>query len=169
MNRIDRPALLEIAKDDHTTNSVIMTYISIVGMSDMDEETGYPTIENYTTYKLAKYMKEKMPFMNESSIRFAINRLHEQKSIGYLDQEKTKLVIFNFTCSHMKSDEFFKSDGYIRLHHFFFSKKFYDVSLRSKRLAFILASRLNNNPTKDVKLNFKSKKILKHFQTGVRI
>lgn len=158
MNRIDRPALLEVATADDTTNTVLMTYISIVGMSNMDEETGYPTIENYTTYKLAQYIIEKMPFMNESSVRFAIKRLHEQNVIGYMDEKETRLAIFNFTCAHIKSDMDFKSDGYVTIPHYFFTEKFYSTSLRAKRLAFILTSRLNGNPSKDVNLNFKSEK-----------
>ena len=158
MNKVDRQAVIDLVENKRTTNLGMTTYFSAIAMSKLDEETGYPVIDMYTTYKLYKNMKDKMDHINESSVALAVKRLIEQGFFDYLDEEKTKLAILNSGSGHIKSDKYFKSKGYITLHHFFFSKKFFDLKLRSKKLALLVICRLNNCSVKTVKINFKSMK-----------
>lgn len=164
MNKVDRQAVIDLVEDSITTNIGITTYFSAIAMSKFDKKTGYPVIDRYTTYKLYKNMKDKMDYINESSVRLAVNRLVEQGYFAYLDEEKTKLAILNSGAGHIKSDEHFKSKGYITLHHFFFSRKFFDLTLRAKKLALIVICRLNNCSVKTVKINFKSVKNSETFE-----
>lgn len=156
MNKVDRQAVIDLVEDKATTNLGIITYFSAIAMSKLDEETGYPVIDRYTTYKLYKNMEDKMDYISESSVRLAVHRLIEQGYLDYLDEEKTKLAILNSGSGHIRSDKYFKSKGYIALHHIFFSKKFFDLSLRSKKVSLLVICRLNNCAVKTVKINFKS-------------
>lgn len=158
MNKVDRQAIMDLVEDKDTTNLGITTYFSAIAMSKLDEETGYPVINMYTTYKLCKNMQDKMDYISESSVRLAVKRLIKQGYFAYLDEEKTKLAILNSGSGHIKSDEYFKSKGYITLHHLFFSKKFFDLRLCTKKLALIAMCRLNNCSVKTVNINFKSMK-----------
>lgn len=158
MNKVDRQAIKDIVEDKRTTNLGIITYFSAIAMSKLDDETGYPVIDRYTTYKLYKNMQDKMDHINESSVALAVKRLTEQGYFDYLDEDKTKLAILNSGAGHIKSDKYFKSQGYITLHHFLFSKKFFDMKLRTKKLALLVICRLNNCSVKTVKINFKSMK-----------
>lgn len=169
MNIIDRPALLELAKHDTITNLGIITYISILAISKLDEETGYPTIKKHTTYKLFKNMKDKMYFINESSVRLAIRRLIEQGFITYMDPEETEIAVLNSGAGHIRSEEHYKSSGYMTLHHLFFNKEFFDLSLPAKKIALIVLPRLDNSPTKHANLNFKSKKNPESFHKWCKI
>ena len=85
-------------------------------------------------------------------------RLTQQGFIAYMDEDKKELALLNSGVGHIKSDENFKAQGYIRMHHFFFSKMFFDLPLPCKKIALILASRFDGSATSSVKLNFKSKK-----------
>lgn len=158
MNKIDRQALNDLVEDSNSTKVSIITYLSIIAISKLDKETGYPVIESFNIYKLYKNMKDKMHYINESSIRLAIDRLISQGFIDYLDEEKTVLIVINSGSGHIKSDKYFKSKGYITLHHFFFNNKFFNLSLRAIKLALIVVARLNNCSVKTIKLNFKSRK-----------
>ena len=113
MNKVDRQAVIDLVEDKRTTNLGITTYFSAIAMSKLDEETGYPVIDRYTTYKLYKNMQDKMDYINESSVRLAVHRLVEQGYFAYLDEDKTKLAILNSGAGHIKSDDYFKSKGYI--------------------------------------------------------
>ena len=158
MNKVDRPAIIELSEHESTTNLSIITYLSVVGISKLDKETGYPTIEGYSTYCLYKYMNDNMKYIHQSSVRFAVKRLIEQGFLEYMDEEKTVLAVMNSGSGHMKSDEYFKSKGYITLHHFFFTKAFFDLPLKSKKLMLIIICRLNNSPSRSININFKSQK-----------
>lgn len=164
MNKVDRSAVMELVEDSEITSLCITTYFSAIAMSKLDKETGYPTIERYTTYKLYKNMKDKMYYTNESSVRLAVDRLIALGYFDYLDKEKTKLVILNSGIGHIKSNEYYKSKGYITMHHCFFNKVFFDLSLRAKKLALILTCRLNNSSIKEININFKSKKNPENFE-----
>lgn len=164
MNKVDRQAVMELVEDSEITSLCITTYFSAIAMSKLDKETGYPTIERYTTYKLYKNMKDKMYYINESSVRLAVGRLIDLGYFEYLDKEKTKLVISNSGIGHIKSDDYYKSKGYITMHHCFFNKIFFDLSLRAQKLALIVMCRLNNSYTKEININFKSKKNPKSFE-----
>lgn len=158
MNKVDRQAIIDLIEHNSTTGLGIITYLSAIGISKLDKKTGYPTIQRYTAYKLYKYMNDKMKYINESSVRLAVNRLIEQGFFAYLDEDKTTLVILNSGSGHIKSDLYFKSNGYITLHHFFFTETFFDLTLKSKKLALIIICRLNNCSVKTVNINFKSLK-----------
>lgn len=155
MNKIDRQAIVELIESEQTTNLSIVTYISAIAMSKYDKETEYPCIENFTVYKLYKNMKDKMHYINKSSVEKAFKRLIELNFFDFIDD---KLVILNSGSGHIKSDKYYKSKGYITLHHFFFNKVFFNLSLRAKKLALYFVSRLNNSVTKKEKVNFKSMK-----------
>lgn len=158
MNKVDRRAIMELVEDSGITSLCITTYFSAIAMSKLDKKTGYPTIKKYTTYKLYKNMKDKMYYINESSMRLAVDRLIDLGYFAYLDKEKTELAILNSGNGHIKSDENYKSEGYITMHHCFFNKIFFDLSLRAKKLALIVMCRLNNSYIKEININFKSKK-----------
>ena len=164
MNKVDRQAVIQLVEDKRITNIAIITYFSAIAMSKFDEEIGYPVIDRFTTYKLYKNMADKMSYINESSVRLAVHRLVEQGFFAYLDEEKTKLAIINSGSGHIKSDEHFKSKGYITLHHCLFSRTFFDISLRTKKLALLVMCRLNNCSVKPVNLNFKSMKNPESFE-----
>lgn len=167
MNKIDRQAIKDIIEDDKTTNLGIVTYLSAIGMSKFDKETGYPCIENFTIYKLYKNMKDKMQYINKSSVELAFKRLAEQDFFAYIEEDK--LAILNSGAGHIKSDDYYKSSGYITLHHFFFNKIFFNLSLRAKKLALYFVSRLNNSVTKKEKVNFKSNKNKETFDYWCKI
>lgn len=159
MNTIDRQAIKDLIEDEQTTNMSIVTYLSAVAMSKLDNETGYPTIYNFTVYKLYKNMKDKMDWINESSISLAFERLISQGFLAYLDEEKNILAILNSGSGHIPNDENYKSDGYIYLHHFFFNRIFYKLTLPAKKLALYFASRLDGDAAREpYPINFKSKK-----------
>ena len=158
MNKVDRQAITELVESRSTTSLGIITYLSAIAISKINKDTGYPTIENHTTYKLYKKMHDKMKYINESSVRLAVERLIEQGFFAYLDEDKTKLVILNSGSGHIKSDRHFKSKGYITLHHFFFTESFFNLSLKAKKLCLIIICRLNNSSVKSVNINFKSLK-----------
>lgn len=158
MYKIDRQAIIQLIKHQYTTSLGIVTYMSAVGISKLNKTTGYPTIEKFTIYKLYKNMKDKMYWINESSVNIAVKRLIEQGFLAFIDEDKTTLVILNTGVGHIKSDEYFKSDGYITMHHFFFSKIFFDLPLPAKKLALLMVSRLNGDAINSQKINFKSKK-----------
>lgn len=156
MNMIDRPAVDDLVELDNVTNVTIVTYMSIIAMSKFNEVTEYPTIENFTTYKLSKHMIDKMYYMGKSAIRLAVDRLIEVGFIEYNEEDKT-LIVLNSGIAHNPSEDLgYKSMGYITLHHFFFEKVFFDLTLSAKKLALIVCSRLNGEPTKSIKINFKS-------------
>lgn len=167
MNKVDRPAVMELSEDSLTTTMGIMVYFSAIAMSKLDEETGYPTIKNFTAYKLYKNMNDKMDYINQSSMRLGLKRILRQGMVDYNAQGD--LLILNSGSGHIKSDENFKSKGYIDLHHFFFNKTFFDLSIGAKRMALILACRLNNNPSKNININFKCKGIDENFEYFSRI
>lgn len=169
MNKVDRQAITELVESESTTSLGMITYLSAIAISKYDKETGYPTIKKYTTYRLYKYMNDKMEYISESSVRLAVDRLIKQGFFAYMDEDETILAIVNSGSGHMKSDRYFKSKGYITLHHFFFTKKFFDLSLRAKKLVLIIINRLNNSSVKSVNLNFKSQKNPETFQYYCKI
>lgn len=164
MNKVDRSAVMELVEDSKITSMCTTTYFSAIAMSKLDKETGYPMIKKYTTYKLYQNMKDKMKYINESSVRLSVDRLIELGYFSYIDEAKTKLIIPNSGVGHIKSDGIYKSSGYITLHHCFFNKVFFDLSLRAKKMALILVCRLNNCSVKEINMNFKSKKNPENFK-----
>lgn len=156
MNTVDRIALYELVEHERTTDLAMVVYLSAIAISKIDEDTGYPTIHNFTRYKLCKSMKDNMDWINESSVYLAFDRLVDMGFFHH-DAENKELWIINSGNGHIKSDEF-KNKGYLRLHHFFFSKVFYNLSLVAKKIALIVVSRLNGDVLDPEKLNFKSKK-----------
>lgn len=169
MNKVDRQALEDLVENPRSTRVSIVTYLSIIAVSKLDKETEYPTIRKFNIFQLYKNMKDKMHYINESSVRLAIERLIDQGFIAYLDEEKTILVVLNSGAGHMPSEGYFKSRGYITLHHLFFDKAFFKLRLRTMKIAIIVLSRLNNCADKSVKLNFKSKKNPESFPYYCRI
>lgn len=168
MNTIDRVALRELIEHKDTTDLSIVTYLSAVGMSKLDACTDYPTIRQFTPYKLYKSMKDNMDWINESSVYFAFDRLVKMGLFHY-DKSSKELWILNSGTGHMKSDENFSNKGYITLHHFFFQRIFYDLPLIEKKIALIAASRLNGDVLDPENINFKSKKNPETFEYYKRV
>lgn len=153
MNKIDRVAIKEIIEHDQTTSLTIDTYLSAIAIAKLDSETGYPTIHNFTRYKLYKSMKDKMDWINESSIYLVFDRLLEMGFFHH-DQENKELWILNSGTGHIASDENYSNKGYITMHHFFFNRAFYNLSLVAKKMALMVASRIGGDALNPVKINF---------------
>lgn len=168
MNTIDRIALRELIEHKDTTDLSIVTYLSAIGMSKLDTDTDYPTIPQFTPYKLYKSMKDNMDWINESSVYFAFYRLVEMGLFHY-DKSNKELWILNSGTGHLKSDENFSNKGYITLHHFFFQRIFYDLPLVEKKVALIAALRLSGDVLDPENINFKSKKNPETFEYYKRV
>lgn len=157
MNTIDRVALIELIEHKDITDLSIVTYLSTIAISKLDDETGYPTVRNFTKYKLYKAMKDKMDWINESSVYNAFDRLMDMGLVHH-DKIKKELWILNSGVGHIKGDANFRNKGYITLHHFFFERIFYNLPLVEKKIAIIATLRLNGDVLDPENINFKSKK-----------
>ena len=164
MNRNDRDLEESLIKRKGITSAEIDMIFSLIMAAVQDEQTAYPIIKSFVAYRQYKLMKENDCPMSKSTVYRTLESL-EQKGliqllpvINELGEESMDLIVLLNDSGHIESDEFFKSKGYIKMHHCFFQKVFYKLSLRAKKLAMIFFYRLNNDPSAKGKINFKSKK-----------
>lgn len=168
MNKVYKQSLTDLIENEKTTDLSIITYLSAIAMSKLDRETGYPTIRSFTVYKLFKAMRDNMDWINESSVYLSFDRLVD---IGffYYNKDTKKLLIMSSGSGHIKNHEHFKNKGYIRLHHFFFNRIFYRLSLVAKKIALIVVIRINSDSLDPENINFKSDKKPEIFEYYKRV
>jgi hypothetical protein len=146
MLKIDRYSLQQLIRESKITNTAIITYLAAVHMS---RDFSYVVIENFSIYKLYKYMQDelKMDWIQKSSVYNSCKLLME---LGYLTIEETqngKLADLPGMASgfYSKGEDNPNGKGYIKLHTIFFTKTFYELELRDKKVLINFLLILNND------------------------
>jgi len=137
------------------TNVALITYLTAVLMCEHDGTEAY--IDDFKINRLYKYMHERMPWINKSSVYAAFYLLIDT---AFFDKHQERLYLPGLGLDHVK-DPAFDSMGYIHLHKFLFTVDFYKLELRDKKLVLTLLSRLNNQEKRDpAKLSIDDPKLM---------